>query len=154
MSRGSRRREGAADLVEVSPAGHVGGAHVLLAGQVGQGPSAIDVLLVEPVAVDDALAFVVQPRPRYDRFARNGSGPTTCRVDALTYADTASVLGRGRLKPHEILVRKLYISFDLLDLLGSSRQVRIQSSPDQPFPPTRQATDPSSYRILVEYRTR
>ena len=47
------------DLVEVGPAGHVGSAHVLLAGQVGQRPSAADVLLEQPAPVDDALALVV-----------------------------------------------------------------------------------------------
>ena len=47
------------DLVEVGPARHGGGAHVLLPGQVRQGPSAADVLLEQPGAVDDALALVV-----------------------------------------------------------------------------------------------
>jgi hypothetical protein len=45
--------------MEVGPAGHVGGAHVLLPGQVGQGPSAADILLEQPVAVDHAFALVV-----------------------------------------------------------------------------------------------
>jgi hypothetical protein len=38
--------------MDAGPAGHVRAAHALLAGQVGQGPSADDVLLEEPGPFD------------------------------------------------------------------------------------------------------
>lgn len=46
-------------LVETGPAGHVGGAHVRLPGQIRQGSPVFDVLLKQPVPVDDASALVV-----------------------------------------------------------------------------------------------